>query len=116
IVARLPYSVFGYTSSSDFSSVGVLVSVDPVPLVLFDRSSVPTEMLDIRLTLCSKEIPARVVYLGEIALLTFDKSKLPADAVVPEWDTTPLKVRDKVKVIGLQADHFVVKDTTISSI
>ncbi|RPA74645.1 hypothetical protein BJ508DRAFT_215182 [Ascobolus immersus RN42] len=116
ITSRLPYSVFGYTSSSDFTSVGILVQKDPVPLVCFDRSSVPTDMLDIRLTVCNTQIPGRVVHLGDIALVTFPKEKMPAEATVPEWDDLPVKVHDKVKVVGLANDYVTVKENTISSI
>lgn len=116
ITSRLPYSVFGYTSSSDFTSVGILVQKEPIPLVCFDRSSVPTNMLDIRLTVCNTQIPGRVVHLGDIALVTFPKEKLPAEATVPEWDDTPVKVHDKVKVVGLANDYITVKENTISSI
>ncbi|KAG0644180.1 hypothetical protein HOY80DRAFT_878901 [Tuber brumale] len=117
IVCRLPYSIYGHTSASDYSGVGIIVSLSPVPLILFDRSSVPTEMLDIRLTVSNKNIPGQVVYLGAFTLVTFDSKLLPKGVSMPEWDTKPLKVRDEVKVIGLTSDQLLAqKETSISSI
>ncbi|KAI5795392.1 hypothetical protein DFH27DRAFT_484420 [Peziza echinospora] len=119
VVSRLPYSVFGHTSASNYSGVGLIVSLDPVPLVLFDRNSVPSEMLDIRLTILNNNIPGRVVHLSDFSLVTFDKELLPKNLsiTVPEWDHVPLKVRDEVKIIGLTSDQTITtKDTAISSI
>ncbi|PUU76060.1 hypothetical protein B9Z19DRAFT_1089096 [Tuber borchii] len=117
VVCRLPYTIYGHTSSSDCSGVGVVVSLSPVPLVLFDRSSVPAEMLDIRLTVSNKDIPGQVVYLGAFTLVSFDSKLLPKNISVPEWDTKPLKVRDEIKVIGLTSDQLLVqKETSIASI
>ena len=119
VVSRLPYSIYGHTSASNYSGVGLIVSLDPIPLVLFDRHSVPSEMLDIRLTLCNTNIPGKVVHLGDFTLVTFNKSLLPKNVRinVPEWDEKPLKVRDEVKIIGLTSDQTITtKDTAISSI
>jgi S1-C subfamily serine protease len=117
VVCRLPYSVYGNTSASNFSGVGVIVAVDPIPLVVFDRTSVPTEMLDIRLTVSNKSFPGRVVHLGAFALVTFDRELLPENITVPTWDEVPLKVRDEVRVVGLTSDQLLVtKDSTICSI
>ncbi|KAF8534560.1 hypothetical protein BDD12DRAFT_756027, partial [Trichophaea hybrida] len=117
VVCRLPYSVYGNTSASNYSGVGLVVAVDPIPLVVFDRTAVPTEMLDIRLTVSNKSFPGRVVYLGSFALVTFDRKLLPEDVTVPTWDETLLKVRDEVRVIGLTSDQLLVtKDSTICSI
>ncbi|TGZ78519.1 hypothetical protein EX30DRAFT_309885 [Ascodesmis nigricans] len=117
VVCRLPYSIYGHTSASNYTGVGLIVALEPIPLVVFDRTAVPTEMLDIRLTVANKSFPGRVVYLGNFALVTFDGSLLPQEVTVPEWDETPLKVRDEVRVIGLTADQLLVqKDTTICSI
>ncbi|KAF8473230.1 hypothetical protein BDZ91DRAFT_393220 [Kalaharituber pfeilii] len=119
VVSRLPYSIFGHTSASNYSGVGLIVSLDPIPLVLFDRNSVPSEMLDIRLTLCNNNIPGKVVHLSDFTLVTFDKSLLPKNLsiAVPEWDEKPLRVRDEVKIIGLTSDQTITtKDTAISSI
>ncbi|KAI5779215.1 hypothetical protein EDC01DRAFT_621656 [Geopyxis carbonaria] len=117
VVCRLPYSIYGHTSASNYTGVGLIVSLDPIPLVVFDRTAVPTEMLDIRLTISNKSFPGRVVYLGIFALVTFDGKNLPKEVVVPAWDYTPLKVRDEVKVLGLTSDQLLVqKDTTICSI
>jgi len=119
VVSRLPYSVYGHTSASNYSGVGLIVSLDPIPLVLFDRHSVPSEMLDIRLTLCNNNIPGKVVHLGDFTLVTFDKSLLPKNLsiTVPEWDEKPLRVRDEVKIIGLTSDQAITtKDTAISSL
>lgn len=119
VVSRLPYSVYGHTSASNYSGVGLIVSLDPIPLVLFDRHSVPSEMLDIRLTLCNNNIPGKVVHLGDFTLVTFDKTLLPSNLkiAVPEWDDKPLKVRDEVKIIGLTSDQTITtKDTAISAI
>ncbi|PUU74243.1 hypothetical protein B9Z19DRAFT_1001150 [Tuber borchii] len=117
VVCRLPYSIYGHTSASNYSGVGVIVSLSPVPLILFDRSSVPAEMLDIRLTVSNKNIPGQVVYLGAFTLVSFDNKLLPKNVSVPEWDTKPLKVRDEIKVIGLSPDQLLVqKETSIASI
>lgn len=117
VVCRLPYSVFGNTSASNYSGVGLIVATDPMPLVVFDRTAVPTEMLDMRLTVSNKSFPGRVVHLGAFAIVTFDRSLLPADVTVPEWDSVPLKVRDEVRTIGLTNDQLLVtKDSAISSI
>ncbi|KAI5844425.1 hypothetical protein DFP73DRAFT_573293 [Morchella snyderi] len=117
VVCRLPYSIYGHTSASNYSGVGMIVSLSPIPLVLFDRSSVPTEMLDIRLTVSNKNIPGRVVYMGQFALVTFDIELLPKNVTVPEWDEKPLKVRDEVRVVGLTSDQLLVqKETSIASI
>lgn len=117
VVCRLPYSIFGHTSASNYSGVGIIVQLEPMPLVVFDRTSVPTQMLDIRLTVCNKNIPGRVVYLGAIVLVTFDSALLPEGVTVPTWDSTPLRVRDEVKVVGLTTDQLLVqKNTSISSI
>lgn len=117
VVCRLPYSVYGNTSASNYSGVGIIVAVDPIPLVVFDRTAVPTEMLDIRLTVSNKSFPGRTVYLGNFALVTFDRDLLPNDVVVPTWDEVPLKVRDEVKVVGLTSDQLLVqKNSTVCSI
>jgi len=117
VVCRLPYSVYGNTSASNYSGVGLIVTADPVPLVVFDRTAVPTEMLDIRLTVSNKSFPGKVVYLGAFTLVTFERKLLPEDVTVPTWDEVPLKVRDEVKVIGLTSDQLLVtKDSSICSI
>ncbi|PWW80211.1 hypothetical protein C7212DRAFT_355712 [Tuber magnatum] len=117
VVCRLPYSIYGHTSASNYSGVGMVVSLSPVPLILFDRSSVPAEMLDIRLTVSNKNIPGQVVYLGAFTLVTFDSRNLSKNVSMPEWDTKPLKVRDEIKVVGLTSDQLLVqKETSIASI
>ena len=117
VVCRLPYSVYGNTSASNYSGVGVIIALDPIPLVVFDRTAVPTEMLDIRLTVSNKSFSGKVVYLGAFTLVTFDRKLLPEDVTVPTWDEVPLKVRDEVKVIGLTSDQLLVtKDSSICSI
>lgn len=117
VVCRLPYSVYGNTSASNYSGVGLVVAIDPIPLVAFDRTAIPTEMVDIRLTVSNKSFQGRVVYLDAFALVTFDRNLLPTDVTVPTWDETPLKVRDEVRVIGLTSDQVLVtKDTSICGI
>ncbi|KAK6350309.1 hypothetical protein TWF696_006540 [Orbilia brochopaga] len=115
----LPHTIYGYTSNMSYSGVGLVLAVDPIPLLFFDRTCVPTDMVDIRLTVANKNIPGRIVYMGDFVLLTFDKKLLPEDTkiLVPEWDTKPLKVRESVKIFGLTSDQLLsTKETTISSI
>ncbi|EPS43718.1 hypothetical protein H072_2305 [Dactylellina haptotyla CBS 200.50] len=115
----LPHTIYGYTSNMSYSGVGLVLAVDPIPLLFFDRTCVPTDMVDIRLTIANKNIPGRIVYMGDFVLLTFDKKLLPEGTkiIVPEWDTKPLKVRESVKIFGLTSDQLLsTKETTISSI
>ncbi|KAK6533304.1 hypothetical protein TWF694_002257 [Orbilia ellipsospora] len=115
----LPHTIYGYTSNMSYSGVGLVLAVDPIPLLFFDRTCVPTDMVDIRLTVANKNIPGRIVYMGDFVLLTFDKTLLPEGAkiTVPEYDTKPLKVRESVKIFGLTSDQLLsTKETTISSI
>ncbi|EWC48678.1 hypothetical protein DRE_01900 [Drechslerella stenobrocha 248] len=115
----LPHTIYGYTSNMSYSGVGLVLAVDPIPLLFFDRTCVPTDMVDIRLTVANKNIPGRIVYMGDFVLLTFDKTLLPEGSkiLVPEWDTKPLKVRESVKIFGLTSDQLLsTKETTIGSI
>ncbi|KAF3938106.1 hypothetical protein ABW19_dt0207597 [Dactylella cylindrospora] len=115
----LPHTIYGYTSNMSYSGVGLVVAVDPIPLLFFDRTCVPTDMVDIRLTIANKNIPGRIVYMGDFVLLTFDKKLLPEGTkiVVPEWDTKPLKIREPIKVFGLTSDLLLsTKETTVGSI
>lgn len=119
VTCRLPYPILGLCSKSNYCGVGVIVSLDPIPLVLFDRVSIPAEMVDIRLTIANKDLPGKIVFLSDFVLCTFDRSLLPTNAVpnVPEWDTVPLKVREEVTVLGLSSRQVLKqKDTTISAI
>ncbi|KAF3902948.1 hypothetical protein ABW20_dc0101131 [Dactylellina cionopaga] len=115
----LPHTIYGYTSNMGYSGVGLVLAVEPIPLLFFDRTCVPTDMVDIRLTIANKNLPGRIVYMGDFVLLTFDKKLLPEGTkiVIPEWDTKPLKVRESVKIFGLTSDQLLsTKETTISSI
>ncbi|KAF3904195.1 hypothetical protein AA313_de0210161 [Arthrobotrys entomopaga] len=115
----LPHTIYGYTSNMSYSGVGLVLAVDPIPLLFFDRTCVPTDMVDIRLTVANKNLPGRIVYMGDFVLLTFDKKLLPEGSkiTVPVYDTKPLKVRESVKIFGLTSDQLLsTKETTISSI
>ncbi|RVD86641.1 uncharacterized protein DFL_004906 [Arthrobotrys flagrans] len=115
----LPHTIYGHTSNQSYSGVGLILAVDPIPLIFFDRTCIPTDMVDIRLTIANKNIAGRIVYMGDFVLLTFDKTLLPEGSkiLIPEWDPKPLKVRESVKIFGLTSDQLLsTKETTISSI
>ncbi|KAK9466698.1 hypothetical protein V1512DRAFT_263222 [Lipomyces arxii] len=121
ITTRLPFSISGYTSSRPYYGVATLLSLENnFPIVACDRAAVPSDIVDIRLTIQHYAVSGRVVAMDKLAYLTFDMAQLPAHvklAVPPINESTELKVKDAVTVVGLDSAHSVVeKQTTVSAL
>ncbi|KAK9234983.1 hypothetical protein V1525DRAFT_435114 [Lipomyces kononenkoae] len=121
VTARLPFSVYGYTSSRPYYGVGILVSIkNDFPIVACDRAAVPTEFVDIRLTIQHYAVSGRVIAMDKLAYLTFSLDELPphVNLVVPSFDpNAELRVKDAVTVLGLDSVHSIVeKQTSVMSL
>ncbi|KAK9494655.1 hypothetical protein V1508DRAFT_291016 [Lipomyces doorenjongii] len=121
VTTRLPFSIHGYTSSRPYYGVGILVSIENgVPIVACDRAAVPSEFVDIRLTMQHHAVCGRVIAMDKLAYLTFNLEELPSHVslVVPAFDPhADLRVKDAVTVLGLDSAHSVVeKQTSVMSL
>ncbi|KAK9476208.1 hypothetical protein V1514DRAFT_337627 [Lipomyces japonicus] len=121
VTSRLPFSIYGYTSSRPYYGVGTLVSLENnFPIVACDRAAAPSEFIDIKLTIQHYAVSARVIALDKVAFLTFDMNELPAHVklVVPDFDADyDIKVKDEVTIVGLNSSYeFIEKVTSISSL
>ncbi|KAJ8104040.1 hypothetical protein POJ06DRAFT_11254 [Lipomyces tetrasporus] len=121
ITTRLPFSIHGYTSSRPYYGVGTLLSIENnFPIVACDRATVPSEFVDIRLTIQHYAVSGRVIGMDKLAYLTFNMDDLPPhiNLVVPSFDPhADLRVKDAVTVVGLDSAHSVVeKQTSVMSI
>ncbi|OLL27067.1 PDZ domain-containing protein [Neolecta irregularis DAH-3] len=113
ISCRLPYSIHGYTSSSPYSGVGFVISNNP-PLVICDRVCVPSEVVDLRITICNRTVKAQVVHLCTVAILTFDGE---CNLDIPAIDEDPVSVHDSVILFTLDHDQQLIKkESKVSSI
>lgn len=118
---RLPFSVNGYASLNPYYGVGTLVSLENnFPIIAVDRAAVPSEAVDIRLTIRHYYIPGRVIAMDRLAFLTFNVNDLPSSVKlrVAEFDPdVMLKVKDEVTVVGLNSSHSVIeKSSSVSAL
>ncbi|KAK9457322.1 hypothetical protein V1511DRAFT_493318 [Dipodascopsis uninucleata] len=114
VTARLPFSVYGWTSCRPYYGIGTLLSLDP-PIVACDRAAVPCEVVDILLTIQHHTVSARVVAMGKVAYLTFDLESLPSHVKlsVPEFNNdADIKIKDDVVIVGLNNSHAIVEKPT----
>lgn len=65
------------------NGIGILVSADPIPLVVVSRTLVPSSICDIWVTVGNHTLPGRVVYLGIIAVVTLNGTRLRGANVLP---------------------------------
>jgi hypothetical protein len=65
------------------TGIGILVSAEPIPLVVVSRTIVPSSICDIWVTVGNHSLPGRVVYLGIIAVVTLNGTQLRGANVLP---------------------------------
>ncbi|WBW72539.1 serine protease [Schizosaccharomyces osmophilus] len=115
IHCRMPLSINGFNSSKAYSGTGVIVSVVP-PLIVVDRTVIPVEICDIRLTFQSSSAMGRIVYLDDrIALLSCDY--LPSNIVQLEFAADFMRTGDECTLAALDEDlQLLTKNTTVRSV
>ncbi|KAK7203393.1 hypothetical protein BZA70DRAFT_241264 [Myxozyma melibiosi] len=118
---RLPFSVNGYSSSNAYYGVGTLLSLEnDFPIIAVDRAAVPSEVVDVRLTIQHHYVTGRVIAMDRLAYLTFNLADLPKGVKLrtAEFDADArLKIKDEVTVVGLTSSQsFVEKSTTVSQL
>ena len=107
----------GVRGSSYWGS-GLIVSLQPRPLVVASRVVVPLSVCDLRVTIGHLHVPATVVYLGLVAVLTFDPRCLSPNAKVPSISRRrELKIGDDVELLVQDGKHQILqKQTKIAAI
>lgn len=65
------------------NGIGILISADPIPLVVVSRTLVPTSICDIWITVGNHTLPGRVVYLGIVAVVTLNGTQLRGANLLP---------------------------------
>jgi pro-apoptotic serine protease NMA111 len=91
--------------------------MDPQPLIVVARATVPVSICDLRITISNRNLPGRVLYLGVVVVLTVDANLLPPHLSVPEISTKEYKIGDEVELFALDDEHQLVqKKTHISAI
>jgi pro-apoptotic serine protease NMA111 len=86
-------------------------------MIVASRASVPVSICDLRITIGTRNIPGRVIYLGIVVVITVDSCLLPPSIPIPAISTKQYKVSDEIEIFGLDDDHQLVqKRTQISAI
>jgi pro-apoptotic serine protease NMA111 len=90
-----------------------VVSLHPIPLVVTSRYIVEVSVCDLRLAVGHRHIPATIVHLGQIVVLTFDPRCLSPDAKVPKISVRrDLKLGDDVDLLVQDQKHQLLQKRT----
>jgi pro-apoptotic serine protease NMA111 len=79
---------------------GVLVTVEPIPLIVVSRTLVPISICDIWITIGNRSLPGRVVYLGIVTVVTINGTLLRSADVLP-ISTNEYKVGDRLDLFSI---------------
>ena len=91
--------------------------MEPQPLIVVARATVPVSICDLRITIGNRNLPGRVLYLGVVVVVTVDVNLLPSNLSVPEFSSKECKVGDEVELFALDDEHQLVqKKTHVSAI
>jgi pro-apoptotic serine protease NMA111 len=82
------------------NGIGILVSADPIPLVVVSRTLVPSSICDIWITVGNHTLPGRVVYLGIVAVVTLSGTRLQGTNILPIC-TTDFKVGERLDLFAI---------------
>ena len=82
------------------TGIGILVSADPIPLVVVSRTIVPSSICDMWVTVGNHSLPGRVVYLGIIAVITLNGTQLRGENVLPIC-ATDFKVGERLDLFAI---------------
>jgi hypothetical protein len=93
-----------------YVGVGMLVSTTPKPLIVTSRAVVQTSVCDIFITIGKRNIPAKILHLGHVVVLTVDT--LLAPIPMPTISSKEYIVGEAVEVFGLNFQHQVVQRRT----
>ncbi|CAA20053.1 serine protease [Schizosaccharomyces pombe] len=112
---RMPYSINGFSSTKLYSGTGVIVSVVP-PLIVVDRSVIPVDICDIRLTFQSMSAMGHLTFLdNRIAVVSCDY--LPSNSVQLNFVADFLRTGDECTLAALDEDlQLLTKKTTVRSV
>ncbi|EPY50512.1 serine protease [Schizosaccharomyces cryophilus OY26] len=115
IHCRMPLSINGFNSAKSYRGTGVVVSVVP-PLIVVDRTVIPVDVCDIRLTFQSLSAMGRIIYLDDrIAILSCDY--LPSNTVQLDFAADFMRTGDECTLAALDEDlQLLTKNTTVRSV
>jgi hypothetical protein len=85
-------------------------------MIVTSRFIIPVSICDISVTIGKRNIPARVLYLGLVVVVTVDSNVIPPFFPIPSISNKEYKVGDAVEVYGLNGNQLVQKRTQISAI
>jgi hypothetical protein len=81
-------------------------------LIVASRTDVLNSVCDISITVGKRNIPAKLLYLGVVAILTMESGLIPPLLSVPKTSPKNYKVGDAVEVFGLNSEHQLVQRRT----
>ncbi|EEB08124.2 serine protease [Schizosaccharomyces japonicus yFS275] len=115
IHCRMPFSINGFSASKMYSGTGVVVSVQP-PLIVADRSIIPVEVCDVRLTFQSLSAMGFICYMDKrIAVLSCEY--LPDNTVQLNFVPDFMRTGEECTLAALDTDlQLLTKSTTVRSI
>jgi len=90
-----------------YEGPGVVVALDPIPLILVSRGIIGESLCDISVIIASKYIPAKILYLGSFVIVTVNRESMPP-IPVPTISTKKPKIGDKIEIIGLDRNRQLV--------
>ena len=95
----------------------MLVALDPVPMIITSRATVPVSICDLRITIGDQNLPGRVLYLGLVVVITVDASLLPTSITVPQTSQKVYKIGDEIELFALDDEHQLIqKKSQVSAI
>ena len=85
-------------------------------MILASRATVPSPLSDISITIGKRNLPARIVYMGVVVILTVD-DWFPPLLPIPSPSSKEYKVGDTIEIFGLNVKQQLIhKHTEISEI
>lgn len=97
--------------------LGVLVELQPFPMIVVSRDIVPASMCDLWIDICERTFTGRILYLGIVAVVTVDGNLLHPTLQVPSISAKDIKIGDDIEIFTLDgAQQLVQKRTRIKDI
>ena len=81
-------------------------------MFITSRASVPTSISDISIIIGKRSLTARVLYYGQIVVLTVDSGRIPSGLYIPSISDKEYKVSDSVELLGLSDEHQLIQRRT----